>query len=209
MEFRMSHADEARVNRAVTNSPSVGAEGGNLGSPRRSDAETPAAMLPAPSPNPAAPEPRNAFERFTMSGLFFMIFGSVLLLIAHLSMGNTHSSLSFILVVSGVAILLYGTGTQGIGQFANSTYKVAIAGGAGVLSLVIGYGIVVKEDSIQKAFQTQTRYIKLVIKPTTQDGITGSFLANYFAVVSIDGGYTCSTVSAKNENRITFRFWVS
>lgn len=140
------------------------------------------------------PPSTNAFERFTTSGLFFMLFGSVLLLLAELSMGHTHSSLSFILVVTGVAILLYGTGTQGIGQFGNNSYKIAIAGGAGVLSLVIGYGIVVKQDSIKEAFQTQTKYIKLVIVPTTGDGISGSFFDNYVPVVSLDGGFEVPSV---------------
>lgn len=134
------------------------------------------------------PEPRNWFERFTTSGLFFMLFGGSLLYLSHLTMGSAHSGLSFIMIVAGVGILLYGTGTQSIGQFGNDKYKIAIAGGAGALSLAIGYGIVIERKEINKTFQVQKRYVWLVITPKmSDDAISSSIFDAYYPLASLGG----------------------
>jgi hypothetical protein len=93
------------------------------------------------APPPQLPSPSSfwdGFWRTVSSGLFFMAVGCVFLVVAAYTMGETHSSLSFVLVVVGVAILLYGTGTQGMGQLdshvGTAKYKVAVAGGAGALA---------------------------------------------------------------------------
>lgn len=129
---------------------------------------------------------RNFFERFTTSGLFFMLIGGCLLYAAYETMGIAHPSLSFVMVVSGVAILLYGTGTQGVGEVDSHGYKVAIAGGAGVLALCIGWGIVSRSTDIKTAFQMQKQYIQVFIKPT-QDGISPNLFSRYMTVVSLEG----------------------
>ena len=51
---------------------------------------------------------------------------------------------------------MYGTGTQGVGSanFQNVPVKVAVAGGAGVLAGVFGFGILWQSENIQKVFQT-------------------------------------------------------
>jgi hypothetical protein len=53
------------------------------------------------------------FVQITTSGLFFMVVGIAFLVVAGSTITRTHSALTFVLVVVGVAILLYGTGTQG------------------------------------------------------------------------------------------------
>lgn len=143
---------------------------------------------------------KGPIERFTSSGLFFMIFGCILLIVAHFMMPFIHSSLAFILVVSGVAILLYGTGTQGIGEFGSNGYKIAIAGGAGVLALIIGYGVIEKQEEIKDAFQAQTKYIKVIITPDPKksDGISGALLGNYFPVISVNGMFDVAAVRQKD-----------
>jgi hypothetical protein len=68
---------------------------------------------------------------FVSSGFFFLILGGVLLFIAQDRMSTNHAGITFVLVVLGVALLLYGTGTQGMGQFnsgAGAGYNIAIAG---------------------------------------------------------------------------------
>jgi hypothetical protein len=125
---------------------------------------------------------------FFSSGVFFMLIGAVLLGAAYLTMGGTHSTFTFVLVVVGVAILLYGTGTQGVAQFTSNTgsaaYKGAIAGGAGLLAFLIGYGIVERYPAIQDAFQVERKYLRYRLNP--QDDGASNF-ANYAAVVDVNG----------------------
>jgi hypothetical protein len=143
----------------------------------------------AESEKPPTPE-LLGIERFFSSGIFFILMGSIFLCFSYLTMGRTHSSFSFVLVVIGVAVLLYGTGTQGMGQFAwdegSAKYKVAMAGGAGVLALVIAFGIVWKSEDIKTAFQIEKKYMKVIIEPA-EDGITRSVFSKYVAEITIDG----------------------
>lgn len=126
--------------------------------------------------------------RFFSSGVFFMVAGALILWAAHSTMGDTHSSFSFILVVVGIAILLYGTGTQGAGQFAsdaqNVKYKVAIAGGAGVLAFLVGAGILFYADRIKTAFQIEKKYFRYVMRSEDEKFAD---LSNYAALVNING----------------------
>ncbi len=133
--------------------------------------------------------PRTGFWYFVSSGFFFMLVGAVSLTFAFYSMGNTHASFTFVLVVVGVAVLLYGTGTQGVGNFETTsgaaTYKLGIAGGAGILAFAVAYGIVAKSADIKRAFQIEKRYIRLSFEPSTRDGI--STFEGYVPEVVIDG----------------------
>ncbi len=128
------------------------------------------------------------FWQFCASGLFFMVVGSLFLLTAYFTMGPAHSSFSFILVVVGVAILLFGTGTQGIGELNTGAeaarYKISIAGGAGVLAFCVGYGMLEYSSKIKDAFQIEKRYLLLIVEPNN-DGNTS--FANFVAQFSIDG----------------------
>jgi hypothetical protein len=106
------------------------------------------------------------------SGLFFMVVGCVFLVVAGRSMGTVHAALSFVLVVLGSAILLFGTGTQGMGDFTSPDggqtalkYKVSIAGGAGILALAIGLGMVIERNGIQDVFQIEKRFVRVVLSP--------------------------------------------
>jgi hypothetical protein len=80
---------------------------------------------------------------------------------------GVHTSFSFVLVVLGIAVLLFGTGTQSMGRFdstdpasaaAAGRYTIGIAGGAGILAIVIGYGMVALGPKIQQVFELQTHY---------------------------------------------------
>lgn len=135
----------------------------------------------------AAPPARDIWY-FLSSGVFFMLVGALTLIFAFITMGTTHASFTFILVVVGVAILLYGTGTQGAGNFETSAgemkYKIGVAGGAGVLAFAVALGIVMKSNDIRDAFQVERKYARLIFRDPG-DGV-GS-MANYIAEVSVDG----------------------
>src|SRR6185312_5173823 len=100
--------------------------------------------------------------QFTTTGLFFMIVGCVFLLIAAVTLGPVHAAFSFVLVVVGVAILLFGTGTHSMGAFrsdeASAKYKVRIAGAAGILAFCIAFGIVKFSPEMKSAFQIEKKY---------------------------------------------------
>jgi membrane protein implicated in regulation of membrane protease activity len=138
---------------------------------------------------PAQPvAPLTGFAAFTQSGIFFILLGLALLLVAYWGLGIVHTTFSFVLVVLGVAILLYGTGTQGMGRVERASdqakYNIALAGGAGVLSFCIAYGIVHYSGEMQRAFQIERKYVLAVIKPNP-DG--NSSFASYWAQFQIDG----------------------
>ncbi len=81
-------------------------------------------------------------------------------------MENTHPSFVFLLAILGVSIVLYGTGTQGVGSadFKDVPIKVAVADGAGVLAAVFGFGVVWQSEKIQKVFKTEQQYGLIELK---------------------------------------------
>jgi len=125
---------------------------------------------------------------FFSSGLFFILLGLGLLTVAFFGLGSVHTTFSFVLVVLGVAILLYGTGTQGMGRFesdANSAkYNVALAGGAGVLSFCVAVGIIHYYQPMKLAFDIQRKYVIAIVKPS---GDGSSTFTNYTGEFSIEG----------------------
>jgi len=98
---------------------------------------------------------------------------------AYRIMNDTHSSFTFVLVITGLAILLYGTGTQGAGTFDSQVdrnkYSIQMAGGAGILTLVIAFGVVHFSSDIKAAFQEQTRYVKAIVVPDSAEGRRATF----------------------------------
>jgi hypothetical protein len=125
--------------------------------------------------------------RIFASGVFFIGLGALLLYIAYGTLGLAHSAFTFVLVVLGVAIVLYGTGTQGMGNLQSTTnaarYNIAIAGGAGVLAFCVAYGIIAEQEKIKSAFQVEKRYVRVPVM--SRDG--SSLLDFYLWEFSIDG----------------------
>jgi hypothetical protein len=134
----------------------------------------------------ANPTQAEQFYKFCGSGLFFIVLGMAFLFVANWSIGRAHAGMSFVLVVLGVAVLLYGTGTQGAANLNNgdnaAKYNVAIAGGAGVLAFCVAYGIIEYSPKMRDAFQVEKKYIRLQIQSTGREAIP-----YYAAVFSIDG----------------------
>lgn len=128
-------------------------------------------------------------ERFFSSGLFFIVLGSLLLVFAYSRIGIVHSSFTFVLVVLGVAVLLFGTGTQGLGKLdsktATANYNIALAGGAGVLALFIGFGMVHYSGDMQKIFSVEKKQILAELKPKP-NGVASDF-NNYWAKFVLGG----------------------
>ena len=152
--------------------------------------EANAAAKPAPTGSKGGLRSIRSWTSFFSSGVFFMLFGTLMLFFAYRTLGSVHSSFSFILVVVGVSILLYGTGTQGLGELDSQSelarYKVRIAGGAGVLTFCIAFGIVWKSDEIKNAFQIEKRYFAMSIVPEAASGITDYF-DDYVLETIVDG----------------------
>ena len=146
-----------------------------------------------------ANQPAAFWPNFFSSGPFFILLGLGLLVTAALGLGVVHTTFSFVLVVLGIAILLYGTGTQGMARFdtdANSArYNVALAGGAGVLAFCVALGIVKYYDKMQLAFNLQTKYVIAVLKPK-KDG--SSTFENYFHRFDIEGNPVPAMTSGDN-----------
>ncbi len=127
------------------------------------------------------------FWQFVGSGFFFMIVGAIFLALANHYMGHDHAAFSFVMVVVGVAVFLYGTGTQGIGEFnsdaSTAKYKVALAGGAGVLAFCVAYGIVEYHGKMKEAFRVERKYVWVTFSGS--DG--GTSLASFRPKIEIDG----------------------
>jgi hypothetical protein len=134
-------------------------------------------------------EPLSKTDKFFSSGKFFILLGLIFLGLGYLSLERgVHTSFSFVLIVLGIATLLFGTGTQGIGRLesnaATAKYNVAIAGGAGVLAIAIGWGMTALGPQIQQTFGLQTRYVEAEIQPNPD---SNSSFSKYWAQFEIDG----------------------
>jgi hypothetical protein len=127
-----------------------------------------------------------AFFSFVSSGFFFMLVGCAFLFVAAQTMGPTHAMMSFVLVVVGVAILLFGTGTQSVGEFDSkrdeANYKVKMAGGAGALAFCIAAGIVYYHPKMKSAFQIEKKYFVVKVQP-----LPHLTFDKYLAQFSIEG----------------------
>jgi hypothetical protein len=126
---------------------------------------------------------------FFTHGIFFICLGVFFLIAAYLGLERgVHTSFSFVLVVLGVAILLFGTGTQGIGKLESDTatakYNIAIAGGAGALAIAIGWGMTTLGSDIRRTFALETRYVAAELRPRAD---SNSSFASYWGHFEIDG----------------------
>jgi hypothetical protein len=59
----------------------------------------------------------------------------------------------FLLAILGVALVLYGTGTNAAGEGSTGTIKAASAGGVGVLAMLVGFGVVEHATQIGSVFK--------------------------------------------------------
>ena len=122
------------------------------------------------------------------SGNFFILLGLILLLVAYWGLGIyiRHSALS------GCLGVCYPCCTEQVrkawgrveSDFDRAKYNIALAGGAGVLSFCIAYGIVHDSDEMQRAFQIERKYVIAVVKPNPD---CNSSFASYWAQFQIDG----------------------
>jgi len=135
-----------------------------------------------------ATTPWERFWRTVSSGLFFMVVGTLFLIAATLTIGNIHAGMTFIFVVVGVAILLYGTGTQATGTLdgsaSDSAFKLSMAGGAGALAFAAAAGIVFFQTEINQAFREETRFLNVSIRVLTGGSAD---LQNFAVFGEVDG----------------------
>ncbi len=104
------------------------------------------------------------FKAFFVSPIFYIVLGCLFLWTAFAEADKAHSALIFLVAILGVAIVLYGTGTQAAGTAsvdgqspdlvkANIKANIVIAGGAGALAAFFGYGVLQYPDVIPKVFK--------------------------------------------------------
>jgi hypothetical protein len=118
------------------------------------------------------------------SGFFFLVLGGGLIFLAQGHMSTNHAGITFVLVVLGVALLLYGTGTQGMGQFNNGAgYSIAIAGGAGIVAFAVAFGIITYSKEMRDAFQPERKFVRVLVQGG--DGLTD--ITQYASTFEMDG----------------------
>lgn len=145
-----------------------------------------------PASAPVATTMWDRIGAFFSSGIFFVCLGAGFLTIAFRTMGGVHGVFSFVLVVLGVAILLYGTGTHGMGSLYGdqsfAKYRVVLAGGAGVLAFATGFGMAVYGQKMQDVFNLENKHLLVFLMPAN-DGLSGSEAAikNYVVQFYLDG----------------------
>lgn len=138
---------------------------------------------PKPPPGPSsqtAGSPGDAIQaalakhlsdnKFSLTGLFYIALGLAILYYAKEGLETSHSSFSFVLVVLGTAMTLYGTGTQSAGDLKSDQtsaikYNAYVAGGAGVLAFIVAFGMLYKSSEMRQAFQLDRKYVVLKIEP--------------------------------------------
>lgn len=100
---------------------------------------------------------------FFASPIFFIVLGSFFIYCGLILLDQTHSGFVFILAVLGIAMILFGTGSQAVAsgtlpQNNTTSISVGIAGGAAALAAIFGYGIVSQETGIQDFFKRSVDY---------------------------------------------------
>ncbi len=114
-------------------------------------------------------------KAFFASGVFYILLGCAFLVVAFWIENFAHSAFVFLVAILGVALVLYGTGTNAVGQGDVGNTKVAIAGGAGVLALVLGLGVVYFQSELTQVFKRTQDYgvLHLSIKKGSSVGLVG------------------------------------
>jgi len=125
-------------------------------------------------------------KKFLKSSLFYVFLGIIFLVASHLLQYAVQSAFLFLIAILGVALLLYGTGTQAIGSSDSTKIKVSMAGGAGVLALILGYAIVEKRKEIREVFKYTPEYGILTI--TNEDVKNLDFEKDYDVIAESRSG---------------------
>jgi hypothetical protein len=116
-----------------------------------------------------------------------MVVGILFLVVATFTVGRIHGGMTFVFVVVGVAITLYGTGTQATGSLdgtaPSTTFKLSLAGGAGALAFAAAAGIVFYQDGINRAFREEARLLEVTIPVKLAGSV---YLQNYVIGAAID-----------------------
>lgn len=144
---------------------------------------------------------------FFRSGLFFMIVGCGILFIAYEAFNASHSTFTFILVVVGTAILLFGTGTQAIGKADGAAeqignYELKMAGGAGLLSLIIAAGLVQYNEEIFETFAPRVSFVRVPV--VIEEQATNPDTPSYIIHVTKPNGEHLPTVSQGKSTFVLF-----
>jgi hypothetical protein len=105
-------------------------------------------------------------KSFFGSPVFFIVLGVAFLVAAYELMESTHPSFVFLLAILGVSIVLYGTGTHATGsaEIKNIPAKVYVAGGAGALAAIFGFGVASQSKNIQDVFKTEHQFGVVVLQ---------------------------------------------
>ena len=120
---------------------------------------------------------------FFASGIFYIVLGCAFLWMSYATLNEAHSAFVFLLAVLGIAIVLYGTGTQAVGSGNTGPINVAIAGGAGVLAALFGFGVVTYQPQIEEVFKRTQDYAVLYL---SVEGVTGD-LSHYDIYARLGG----------------------
>jgi hypothetical protein len=113
---------------------------------------------------------------FSKSGFFFILLGCGFLYVAHNLLYHVHPTFVFILALLGLSIVLFGTGTQslGSGEFSEpgsqARVKFYLAGGAGVLAGIFGFGAVLGSEKIERVFANSSGYALVVFEISNPAG---------------------------------------
>ena len=107
----------------------------------------------------------DALLQFFASSMFFILLGIGFLIAVFRLLDSTHPSFIFLLAILGVSIVLYGTGTQGAGsaEVKNIPIKVVVAGGAGALAAIFGYGVAWLGKDIKGVFDVPHQYARVTL----------------------------------------------
>jgi hypothetical protein len=123
---------------------------------------------PPPAEPPAATSPpRNAKSpgwkqkiSDLFPGILFIALGFGILLWARYDLGEVHTVFSFVQIVLGTAVFLFGTGTTGTGSAELGNYRLYVAGGAGVLAFAIGAAMTWQSQQMKDVFRDQTGFAR-------------------------------------------------
>jgi hypothetical protein len=93
-------------------------------------------------------------------GVLFIALGLSILIWARRDLEHVHTVFSFVQIVLGTAVFLFGTGTTGTGSADIGTYRLYVAGGAGVLAFAIGAGMAMKSQEMKDVFRQQAGFAR-------------------------------------------------
>jgi len=118
------------------------------------------------------------------SGLFFIFLGLAILYYASEHLGVAHVTYSFVLVVLGIALILYGTGTQGMATLnldpvAAAKINAGLVGGAGAIAMIVGFGLAYFNKDIRQTFSVDRKHIIIPVAPKSSETDLSAYLFEF------------------------------